>query len=622
MKNFIHRVPAFKYLVILTITIFGLSFFEFTILQLIIILFVSFIVISLLIYLKKFNLSYYLVVFSTALILSYNMKDAVINKPDKIIPEEKAIINGKIIKINKKSDDFIRLIIKGNIDTKNLPEIKKTKVLLTVFKTKRRNLDIKQGNKIFTNCTIELPFKGNLHMEFNEELYLKSKDIQWIGKTNDINFSIIEQSKNIYYYRSLITKNILRIIKNNYSEKTYGIAYAILTGDKSQIENDTRNYFSYTGTAHLLAVSGLHTGLIAYIFFLILSFLSSKWLKFILFVILLSLFVILTGFQPSTIRASLMIVFYLLFKILERPVEPLNIISSVAVINIIANPDIIYSIAFQLSVFSVFGIVIFFKTIYNKFNRIISDKYLIIKYLYSSLALTLSASIITIPLSAYYFNVFSLISPITNLIAIPIFILSVIYLIAGFSIYYIFQLLGVYYFSFSDILINSIVYINEFLSNFKFLYIENENSIIYAIGFTIISVYLIFSINFKNLIFRTINVALIIFILMIFYDVQEDCNKIYSRKYSTVIIDSVNKNKNLALIIDRKKYDYPKLDYGLFLHILNSDKKWMIGYTGDNGILMSDKLKNLKNIEIFEISNKMLKIIENKTKLNFEKYYN
>ena len=198
-----------------------------------------------------------------------------------------------------------------------------------------------------------------------------------------------------------------------------GVASALILGERSLILSDTKAAFATAGAVHVLAVSGLHVGIIylVVIGLLIRIFPGKKWRLFNLLITLLILWFYagITGFSPSVLRAATMFSFIAVGKHSGKRSNIYNMLAVSALLLIIFNPSIITEVGFQLSYLAVVGIAFFFKPIYTIFifQRWLPDK------IWSLFVVSFAAQLTTFPLSIYYFGQFPNLFFITNLVVIP-----------------------------------------------------------------------------------------------------------------------------------------------------------------------------------------------------------
>ncbi len=220
--------------------------------------------------------------------------------------------------------------------------------------------------------------------------------------------------------RSIVQKLRLKIkdslVKLNIQQTPKSILMAMLLGDKSGIKA-LDHVFRATGTSHVLAISGLHVGIIAALLNMFFGFLKSNWirLRYVLIILGAWSFCLVSGMAPSTVRACLMVSCYFIAKIFNEKANGLNFCFVAAFFMLLIDPSKIYDIGFQFSFLAILGILLYFDAIYKAWVfRGFKDR------LWQMTALTLSAQVMLTPLSLYYFHEFPLLFLPASLMAIPI----------------------------------------------------------------------------------------------------------------------------------------------------------------------------------------------------------
>ncbi|MBQ9513562.1 MAG: ComEC/Rec2 family competence protein [Clostridia bacterium] len=239
-------------------------------------------------------------------------------------------------------------------------------------------------------------------------------------------------------------------LKANLSEDGFSIAYALLLGDSDYIDNDIITNFRSAGVAHIFAVSGLHIGFLATIFYFVLKKLRvNGFLSVIICASVLLIYSGVCGFSSSSIRAVIMSVVLLLSTVFGKKYDMLSSISLASLIILFISPVQLFCVGFQLS----FGVVLGIMLLGKKFALIIPVKNDKISNLIGGV---ISAQLISVPICLYAFNEFSLIAIIANLLFIPVvgviysalFIVSVVVLISGLNFLFFplnYVVLGVIY---------------------------------------------------------------------------------------------------------------------------------------------------------------------------------
>lgn len=219
------------------------------------------------------------------------------------------------------------------------------------------------------------------------------------------------------------------------SPSTQGLMAAMTLGTlpHDKPSSTLRHDFALSGAAHLLAVSGFHLGVVMLIFSFLLRplALSRRW--YYLCLILASwLFTALTSFNVPTIRASIMLSVYLGGKLLGRERNTLNILAASCLIQLFISPQDLYRWGLWLSYSAVLSLVLYYEAISSCLGEIRQP---LLRYVWSSLALCLSANILVLPLSLYLFGfvswTFLFTSVPLTLLSIPFIWLSLMaYLLA------------------------------------------------------------------------------------------------------------------------------------------------------------------------------------------------
>ncbi len=236
----------------------------------------------------------------------------------------------------------------------------------------------------------------------------------------------------------------------------YGsIAYCMLTGDKSELDETTTRLYTIAGIGHVLAVSGLHVGIIvAVISFILKKLRVHKFVALGIITALLILYCVFTGMSPSVIRASVMCVIGLFAMATGMQKDALSTLSFAFALMVAAEPFILFEVGFAMSFSAVFGLVLFART-FNKYLR----KIHIPKFLSVPLSATLSVHIGVLPISVYFFGAVQTYSIIVNILLIPLLTVTFAAILIVAPVSFIFNLSVPFRicasgFALSDIVIN------------------------------------------------------------------------------------------------------------------------------------------------------------------------
>lgn len=289
------------------------------------------------------------------------------------------------------------------------------------------------GNPGAFNYMRYAAFQGIFHTA-----YLKKDD--WI----------LLKEKNINVFKQFIFSardKILSIIKAhvNSTKDELGIAEALLIGYTNDLDKDLVQAYSNTGVVHIIAISGMHLGLIYVILLWIFNRIPfirrSAFVKIIVTLSCLWIFSFLTGASASVLRSAVVFTCIAIGNGFGKKSSVYNSLAASAFLLLCYDPYFLWDVGFQLSYFAVISIVVFQKPIYNWFY--IENKWL--HKLWEMISVTLAAQILTFPVCIYYFHQFPVLFLITNLIVIPlstVILFAEIFLIALAWIPYVGDWLG------------------------------------------------------------------------------------------------------------------------------------------------------------------------------------
>lgn len=424
---------------------------------------------------------------------------------------------------------------------------------------------LKYGDILLVNTRFnEIKSNGN-PLEFDYSNYLKMFDIHHQCYINNDNWQKIGNStKPLFNFTYSISSYLADLIDHSIlASENKTVAKALLLGQKEDLDKDTLRTYSSAGAMHVLAVSGLHVGIIMYILMFLLK--PVKRIKFgkQLFVISILLgvwfYAFITGLSPSVLRSSLMFSFIIIGKEIERETSVYQSILISAFILILIDPLVIFKVGFQLSYLAVIGIIYLQPKIYNIWYTKIKP----LDYLWQITSVSIAAQIATFPLGLYYFHQFPNFFFISNLIVIPL-----AGLILGIGIgYFIFHLIPII----SDFLIHFLDIVLSTM-NFCVKWIEAlPYSIWWGISITwyetiIIYIAILFAIfsfslrKAKLLIYSGLTTIVILGSFLVKSDTINNTNEIivYNIK-DEIAIDVYYGSKNLFLASNDLMYDEDKL---------------------------------------------------------------
>ncbi len=203
------------------------------------------------------------------------------------------------------------------------------------------------------------------------------------------------------------------------SPRESGVAKALLIGDKSDIDESTRLAYTSTGAVHVLAVSGLHTGVIALIVVTLMRRLLRKrlpWVQFLVLLLSLWAYAALTGYSPSVMRSAVMFGVVFAGQLFRQDPNGLNNLGIAAVITLLFDPRLLFTLGFQLSYLAVAGIMVF----YPQIRRILATESAWANKVTELVAVSLAATIGTLPVTIFYFHQFPVYFALSGIVAVPL----------------------------------------------------------------------------------------------------------------------------------------------------------------------------------------------------------
>lgn len=204
------------------------------------------------------------------------------------------------------------------------------------------------------------------------------------------------------------------------SSDSYAIVAAMTFGDKSLLTEKQRHTYSVSGVSHVLALSGMHLGII----YALLSFLlaGGRHRSFMQAFVLVAVwgYVVMVGMPPSVVRSAVMLSVFSIVSMLSRSYISLNTLAIAALLILGANPLSLWDTGFRLSFLAVLGIVLFQGRLYGMLPSRLLFKHRLLRWCWSMLTVSLSAQILVVPLVAYYFGMFPCYFLLSNFVAIPL----------------------------------------------------------------------------------------------------------------------------------------------------------------------------------------------------------
>lgn len=204
------------------------------------------------------------------------------------------------------------------------------------------------------------------------------------------------------------------------SNEAYGVVAAMTLGDKSSLTAELRESFSVSGASHVLALSGLHLGILYALLVMFLGRRRHNILMLAFIIIAVWGYTAMVGMPLSLLRSAFMLTLFTFAQMLQRNNMSLNYLAFAALVLLLASPWSLWDVGFQMSFLAVLGILLF----NDRLRVFVSHKYLethpLVNWCFSMIVVSLSAQLMVAPLVAYYFGRFSCYFLLSNFIAIPL----------------------------------------------------------------------------------------------------------------------------------------------------------------------------------------------------------
>ena len=314
------------------------------------------------------------------------------------------------------------------------------------LKVQQINDSLEQFQQVIGNILVYLDHDTNsVDLVYGDQLMIQARlaPIRSVVNPHAFNFKKYWHHQNLHYQAFVQTNHwqrlkkqqgnfvmscalktrayFLRILRKYLpTDNEYAVASALILGDKQSLDGSLKNAYAGTGAMHVLAVSGLHVGLVYLGLAFLLGFIKIKkrywiWLRTWLLILGVWLFALLTGAAPSVLRAATMFSFIIVGKAMRHHPSIYNTLAASAFCLLCFNPFLLMEVGFQLSYLAVTGIIYFQPKIYRWWiiDNVVGD------YLWKLTSVSIAAQLTTLPISLFYFHQFPLYFWLSGLIVIP-----------------------------------------------------------------------------------------------------------------------------------------------------------------------------------------------------------
>ena len=326
-----------------------------------------------------------------------------------------------VLEILQEKPKSYQSVLKINRFSRNDSVFKTGEKVMVYFAKSEKAGQLKPGEQVVFSRNPQQVKNSEDFSDFDYARYLARKkiyrqvylpDSHWT-ETGLFNHSLMTVAEQTRLY-------LLEVFRNqNLGEKEFHVLSALTLGYKRGLDPETKRVFSAAGAMHVLAVSGLHVGIVFMILSFFFGFLKKqkrgKVLYLLIMVLSLWCFAFLTGLSPSVSRASAMFTLVVIGSVFRKNGNIYQSLVASAFVLLLLNPNNLFDAGFQLSYSAVFGIVF----LQPRMVQIFTFRFRLTRYFWALLTTSVAAQIATFPVSVFYFGQFPTFFWISNLLVIP-----------------------------------------------------------------------------------------------------------------------------------------------------------------------------------------------------------
>jgi len=336
-------------------------------------------------------------------------------------PETNGLMAATVLETpQEKTNSYKSLLLLHSVKTEDTLVGTREKVLVYFEKGEDIKL-LKPGSQIiFEQSPEPVENRGNPY-EFDYKNYLAKKHIFRQVYLKSGNWKLTGYVNNTpLLWAETIRDKLLKIYRDQeIGAQETEILSALTLGYKRELDRETKRIFSSAGAMHVLAVSGLHVGILFFAFSFCFGFLQKRRIgKFIYVILSISFlwgYAFITGLSPSVLRACTMFSLIIIAGNINRRANIYNTLAASAFLLLLINPNNLFEVGFQLSYMAVFGIVF----LQPKIAALWPIKNKVGLFFWNLITVSIAAQIATFPLSAYYFCQFPTYFLLSNIVVIP-----------------------------------------------------------------------------------------------------------------------------------------------------------------------------------------------------------
>lgn len=283
----------------------------------------------------------------------------------------------------------------------------------------------KRGDSARITGELEMPGPARNFEGFDYRQFLRTKEIHWLLKVKGINNAIVCEPQgwkpsHVLRWNDGVRQSIGARIDVLFSGVHAGYMKGLIIGEQGDLDPDTFAEFSRLGLTHILAISGMHVAVfVGCLLFVFSACRLTRETSLTIVILLIPLYVLLTGASPSIVRAGMMGMIGLYAARRGLLKDGMHILCAAALMMLLWNPYFLVNVSFQLSFLVTAGLMVFVPKLMPLLT-------FMPRWLAGTVGVTVAAQWVSFPLTIYYFNQFSLLSLLANLIMVPLISLIVL----------------------------------------------------------------------------------------------------------------------------------------------------------------------------------------------------
>ncbi len=278
------------------------------------------------------------------------------------------------------------------------------------------------GDEVLISSKLEKVRNNGNPNEFDYAKYLQHRYIMYSTYVRGSSWKLVEKNQTFSLKHIAVAwrQKLLDIYKKaGLKNEAYEILSALTLGAREEVSDDVKSVWTAAGATHVLAVSGLHVGIIFGVMQFLLSFLSGskfgRYIRSIILILCLWSYALITGLSPSVMRAASMFSILALALMINRKGTIYNSLMISACALLLYDPFVLFDVGFQFSYLAVISIVFF----QPKFENLIEVNPFILRWSWKLFTVSLAAQVGTFPLAVYYFHQFPSYFFLSNFVIIP-----------------------------------------------------------------------------------------------------------------------------------------------------------------------------------------------------------